>query len=153
MLVEPNGSAGSVGTETIVARHNTVQAAVKRLKAIRDLRDEKRLVEGSITENQLEAIALIEDLGQSTLSFEDESVTYKGTVVRGTSLDINALKLKKRLGAARFKKLTTASLDMAKLESAIAAGDVDPADVAACSTESERKPFIRITASKSKRPD
>lgn len=133
-----------------MARHNTVKAAVSRIQRIRTLRDEKREVTGLIDETQLEAIGLLDDLGQSSISYEDDGMTHKGTVVRGTTLEINPLKLKKKLGAKRYNRLTTASLDMGKLESAIAAGDVDPKDVSACSSEKDKKPYIKITASKSR---
>lgn len=69
-----------------------------------------------------------------------------GTVVEGTTLTVNQERLKKLLGASRWRKVTTPTLDMAKLEAAVAEGLVTPEEVAECSDEVPKAAYIRVTA-------
>ena len=131
-----------------MAHGNTRKAIAKRISTIRTLRDTKREIDNDINVTSVDAITMMDEAGLDTISYEDDGIKIKGTVVKGTSLNINALKLKKKLGATAFNKLTTRTLDMNKLEAAIAEGVIDPKTVSACSTEEPKKPYIRITQRK-----
>lgn len=67
------------------------------------------------------------------------------TLVEGTSVVLDEGKLKKRIGAALWNKITTRSLDKKKLEAFIASGEIKSTDVAACSDLIPKTPFTKIT--------
>lgn len=63
---------------------------------------------------------------------------------------IDESKLRKRIGASAYNKLTTASLDEAKLEAAIKLGEVDRNIVAEC-METTKKPYLEARFGKKRR--
>lgn len=75
----------------------------------------------------------------------DNGDTIKGTLVAPSRVSIDADRLKNVLSAAQWKKVTTLVLDKAKLEAAAAINVVDPNMVAACSTITDTKPYIKVS--------
>lgn len=120
---------------------NKAQARITDLKL---LRAEKKELEAEIDEVQQEGIALLDKLDQKSITFELEGRTITGTKVEGSTLEFDVAKLKKRLGTSLWNRVSTRTLDKAKLESLLAAGDIDPKIVAACSDEKPKKPYIRV---------
>lgn len=68
-----------------------------------------------------------------------------GTLVEGSTVVVNQERLKKLLGSARWSKVTTPTLDMAKLEAAVASGLITAEEVAECSDEVPKAAYIRVT--------
>jgi len=100
---------------------------------------------------QPDVVAAIEKLGQKSASVEDDGFVYTGTVVRGSSVKLDPDKLKTRIGSKLWNRVTTRTLDSAKLEAAVASGLITEQDVAVCSEEVERAPFIKGTVKPSSR--
>jgi hypothetical protein len=75
--------------------------------------------------------------------FGDETLT--GTLVAGEDVKLDAGKLKRRVGAERFNKVTTPVVDRKKLEAAMLTGLIAPEWVAECSEVVSRKKYILIT--------
>lgn len=67
------------------------------------------------------------------------------TLVEGESVRMDEDALAKKIGATTFNKLTKRVLDSSKLEEAVKTGTVDPVDIAAVSTITARKPFVKLT--------
>lgn len=70
--------------------------------------------------------------------------TYNVTYVEGSSIVLDEQKLKKRIGAALWNKVTTRVLDRKKLEAFIASQEIPATTVAACSDEIPRAPFVKV---------
>lgn len=129
-------------------RSDTRRKAINRIFTLRDLRTEKRALEERIGVTQSELIALLDTLSIKSLSVIDpkeESIKITATKVTGSTLEFDQAKLRKKLGTATWNKVTTRTLDRAKLESLIASGAIDPLTIAECATEKEKKPYVRIT--------
>lgn len=94
---------------------------------------------------QPDVVQAIESMGQKSASIEHDGFLYTGTVVRGSSMRLDPDKLKTRIGAKLWNRVTTRTLDSAKLEAAVANGLISEHDVAICSEEVEREPFIKGT--------
>lgn len=120
--------------------------AVKEFVKLRRKRDD---LSQQYEDTQEATIGLFEGQGVETVLVDvDESTRVQATVVGGTLLDIDEVKLRKRLGAKVYDGLCTSKLDRSKLEDAVARGEVDPVAVAACSTERPKKKFIKLTFKK-----
>lgn len=119
--------------------------AESQVSRLRDLRADKRELEDSISEIQAAGIKSLKTLGQKSIGFDYDDSKVTGTLVQPTSLIIDETKLKKRVGAKVWRKITKPILDREKLETAIAEGLVTPQTVAACSSEEPKSPYIRIT--------
>lgn len=96
-----------------------------------------------------DAVAEVQDgllglLGAEKLSaWNVDRVT--ATVVTGERISIDEVMLRKKIGAAAYRKLCSLALDKKLLEDAMASGDIDPNVVAACTTLTSNKPYIRLT--------
>lgn len=91
--------------------------------------------------------SMIKD-GIKTITTEDGPDDVTGTYVGGILITIDEDRLRKEIGATAFDKLTKKVLDQEKISEAIAQGKLDPVTVAACSTEKERAPYVRLTVRK-----
>jgi hypothetical protein len=69
----------------------------------------------------------------------------KATIVAGSRIVCDESALKKRLGVRMWDRVTMKKLDKAKLEEAIAQGEVDATIVAACSEEVPNKVYVKPT--------
>lgn len=124
------------------------RVAIEAIVEVRDQRQIKREAEEAISDHQAEAIEALTALEMGTLSFDDpdvESVKIAATVIRPSELKFDEAKLRKRIGAQKFNRITTRTLDKSKLEEAVKNGSIDPKIVASCSEEKPKKPYIRIT--------
>jgi len=131
----------------------TRTAAIKVVVRLRDLRSEKREIEDEISGVQSEGIQFLkEHLKIKSLAFDDpddQTVKITGTLVEPTSLILDEGKLKKKVGASVWNKITKRVLDRALLESAVASGLITPSTVASCASEEPKAPYIRITEKRS----
>lgn len=95
---------------------------------------------------QEELVQAMRAVGQktATVSLPDEQA-IKGTLVEGTRITIDEARLKQALDAKMWKKITKEVLDTTKLEAAVALNEVDANVVAACSTEKDVKPYVKIS--------
>lgn len=103
---------------------------------IEDLGEEKAAVEETI-------VAALKATGQKTVTANNGDL--KGTLVEGSVITIDEEGLRKRLSAAQWKKVTKQVLDKERLEAEVVVGNIDAHEVAAVSTEKDRKPYIRVT--------
>ncbi len=71
-----------------------------------------------------------------------------GTLVTPSVVEVDEARLKRKIGAKVWHKLTREVLDKSKLDDALATGLVDIADVALCSSEVPRSPYIKISVKK-----
>lgn len=78
----------------------------------------------------------------------DGSNKLTATAVYSSTEEIDPVALKKKLGAVKWKNVTTLALDTKKLQDAIARGEVDANIVAQCATTKPKKPYIKLTESK-----
>ena len=92
---------------------------------------------------QPELVEHIEGTGNESASVVRNGHRYTGTVVRGTSYKLDTEKLKKRIGAKTWTKVTKRVLDDKKLEDAVAKGLISEHDVAICTEEVEKSPYVR----------
>lgn len=120
-------------------RQKKILEEIDALKT-RQAEDKKRQ-----TELELEYLGLVKDGGPRTLEVEVPDALVTGTLVEGTRLILDEPKLKKTLGAAKFKKVTKEVLDRSLLDDAIHRGAVAASDVAKCSEEVSNKPYVKIT--------
>lgn len=83
------------------------------------------------------------------IDYDSETDATVAVKERETS-KINEEKLKKRIGAQAYNRLTTASLDEAKLEAAIRLGEIDRNIVAEC-METSSRPYLEARFTKKRR--
>lgn len=93
-------------------------------------------------------LGAMQEQGIKTFTGEDGPDNITGTFVQGTSIIIDEARLRKELGAAKFDKLCSMSLDKKLLEEAIAQGKIDAVTVAACSNERLNAPYVKLTVKK-----
>ena len=105
------------------ARHDRDQAA-ERMTAAADV-----------------ALTELDRLGVKSHTTDDA----KATMVIAQVHSIDEDRLKKRLGAAMWRKVTTAVLDRNKLDAFVKAGEIAASDVAAVTTTKDRAPSLRVT--------
>lgn len=121
--------AMAVDAEALVG----VKAEIKKLK---------------VTEDELAGSLLdrMEDHKRKALkvTFSDGSV-HNITRVQATKVHILWDKLRKRIGAGLWNKITIRVPDSKLLEAHIANGDIDATIVAECSEETSNKPFVKVT--------
>jgi hypothetical protein len=93
---------------------------------------------------EVQLAALMEEWGVNTASVTLDGVKITGTLVKGSTINIDQERLKRALGAQGWQNITTRVLDKAKLEDAMAKGLVDATVVAQCSVETPKRPYITI---------
>lgn len=76
---------------------------------------------------------------------DDGDEEVRGTPIFGGTVVLDEGKLKRRVGAEKFNKVTVQVLDKKKLEAAMLTGLIPTEWVAECSEEKPSKPYIRIT--------
>lgn len=128
------------------------KSVIKLVTELRDLRLTKKEIEEDISGVQKEAIGILKNhLKQKSIAFDlphdtkDETIKVTGTLVEPTSLIFDEEKLKKKVGASTWNKITRRVLDRSLLEEAVARGLVSPATVASCASEEPKNPYIRVT--------
>lgn len=104
------------------------------------LRTDKKRLDENIKEVQESLLTVMEACDIKQWKVGD----LKASRVQASSVVTDEGKLKSRLGVSLWTKVSTRRLDKKKLDAFIASGEIDPKDVAACSTEKTNAPFIRI---------
>jgi hypothetical protein len=84
---------------------------------------------------------------RKTLELDVDGMTVRATIVRGSTVKVDPAKLKKAIGGPAYAKLCSLQFDPAKLEAALAMGEVAPTVVAACSDEISKAPYVKATIS------
>lgn len=122
------------------------KAPTEKIITFRDLKAKIKTLGDEVKPLQADIVDMIKSKGNRTMSTQDHNgVTITATVVESTSMAIDEARLKKAVGAAVWKKITTPRLDDKLLEQAIQAGEVDVNVVAQCTTETPRSPYIKLT--------
>jgi hypothetical protein len=110
------------------------------------LRGQKTLIEDQIKDSQTRVVKAFQVAGTKSHKFvgPDGSV-YSASFQQTEKVTLDEAKLKKRLGSALWNQITTKVLDRKKLDAAVAAGDIKPTDLSACSNVSLSAPFTKVT--------
>lgn len=108
-------------------------------------RQEGRDISTRVSEAQAELIDMMDKFGMSTRTFKgsdghQHNVNKQQTIAQV----IDQPKLKKKVGAKLWDKITTRSLDKKKMDAFIASGELDAAIVAQCMTEKPSSPFVKV---------
>lgn len=106
---------------------------------IHKLRAEQSILEGEITDAQVQVIELMKNNGLRNY----DAGGVKVTIVEPSRIVIDENRLKRSLGARMWAKVTRTVLDRRLLDACIAVGDVDANVVANCSDEVPSKPYVR----------
>lgn len=114
---------------------------------IEDLRVQKSRIEATIKEKQQRILEAFEHVEQSSKTFtHSDGRRFTVTRVQGSSVVIDEEKLKNRLGASMWNKITARVLDRKKLEAFIGSGEIPTTVVAACSDEVPKAAYVKVTA-------
>lgn len=109
-----------------------------------DLRLQKKDIEQAIGDTQERINEAMAATGQKSASRDINGQRYQLTYVEGSRVVIDEEKLRKRLGAALWTKVSTRFLDKKKLEAYIASGEVKTSVVAACSDDIPNAPYTKV---------
>lgn len=90
-------------------------------------------------------LAALEANEETTRTTSDGVHTHRATVVRGERVTIDETVLQKRVGASTWTKISTRSLDKAKLDIAVKDGLVSETDIADAADVKPNKPYVKIT--------
>lgn len=104
----------------------------------------KQLAEERASKAQAELLNALGLQKSASTVYGNERIT--ATKVESVSVVIDSDRLKKEIGATKFNKVCTLSLDKAKLEDAIVRGEIDANTVAMCSQEVPKAAYIRLTS-------
>lgn len=118
-----------------------LDALVGKFWAAKQVADE---VARELDAAKVELIAAMDDAGLDKLTAEVDGHYVGATKVVGTRIVIDETKLKKTIGAPKWKKVTKEVLDKELLEAHVTTGDIDANEVAMCSEEHENKPYVRV---------
>ena len=109
-----------------------------------EARREKDALDKRIKELQLQVLDKFGD--EKTVTVDaDDGRTLKATRVQNVRVTIDDQALKSVVAPPLWNKITVRTLDKTKVEAFIGSGELDPAVVAQCSTETPSSPFIKIT--------
>lgn len=118
---------------------------IEQVDTVRHLKAVSAAAATDASEAQEELIKMMETDGVQSIDADFPDATVKATVVGGTLIVLDEVKLKKKLGVALWKKLQKTSLDRQLLEDAIGRGQVQASVVAECSEEKQKKPYVKFT--------
>lgn len=122
---------------------DTLSPLLERLDELKGQRD---TIAEQIKEVQDEVVATMTAEGKKSFKgVATNGDSLNATVVQSTRLNIDEVKLARRLGKTVWMRVSTRVLDKKKLEAQIAAEQVDPMAVAECSDEIPNSPYVRLT--------
>lgn len=99
-----------------------------------------------VVDAETRLIEAMHKAGQKTVSTVlPDGEAIKGTLVEPQTVVIDEDRLKNAIGAAKWKKVTKTVLDKAKLEAAVAIGEIDQNTVASVSTLKDIKASVRVS--------
>lgn len=126
------------------SEYDEIEGRVVRISDLRKRADDLKAV---IDQEQSDLLDEMEEAGLSKVQATDAASgdVIQATVVKGEIVTTDDAKLRKRVGATIWNKITSRTLDKSLLEAAIKAGDVSDVDVASASSVRQRKPFVKIT--------
>jgi hypothetical protein len=116
-----------------------------KLTKIAELKAEIAALEELRKKLEADAIAELEQAGISTLTWEAGDATCKATVVYSSSFKIDGPALLEKLDTRVRNQVTVRVLDEKLLEDKVARGIIDINLVAKHTTETPRKPYVKIT--------
>lgn len=132
--------------EMVTDAHAQRKTAERELKALATTKREIAELQEAAKEREAKLLAIYDELGEKSITVTTASgEIVTGTMVQGERVVFNDAALKKKLGATMWNKVTERVLDKRKLEDQIAAGAVETADVAAASTTTKNKPYVKVT--------
>lgn len=116
------------------------------LAKMAELRNDRDNIDAEYVVLEAKALELLDllDMKKSSTTLSDGS-SVSATRIQAERAVIDEARLKKRLGAFLWGKVTTQALDRKKLEQAVASGEVKAAAVADCTDLFPNKPFVKIT--------
>lgn len=114
----------------------------KKVKDAKEAADQAALEHD---EAKAKLLDYMEELEITNATVSDGEHKASSTVVRSKTTTYNEDRLKKRLGATLWNKVTTRKLDEKKLAAYVKAGDIETSVVAEAITETPRKPYVKVT--------
>lgn len=125
----------------------------KTVRLVNEAYEAKQELELAESKFQYHQSKLIEELsikGLDSISVQDgsEAMTIQAKIVKATRIIFDEPKLKKLLGADKWKKVTKLVLDKTLLEDQVARGEVSTELIATCTEEKPNKPYVKFTTKK-----
>jgi hypothetical protein len=135
--------------------HDDVEVRQERLaedaRDYAELKYQEREYEARRKEKGQELLPEMQEAGRQKIKVDFDSEQDATVSVKNRErVTIDADRLKKAIGAPAFNKLTTPTLDEAKIEAAIQLGDLDPNVVASCTSESST-PYLEVRFTKKRK--
>lgn len=124
------------------------EVAYEACEAWAETKRAKATIDELCSDQQAVAVEALRKCNMQKVSFDDEGCNVTVTMVEPSTLVYDEAKLRKKLGARTWAKITTAKIDKTKLSEAVRAGVVSPELLAECSTEKESTPYLRLTEKK-----
>lgn len=127
-------------------RSKTDRSKVERsVIQISNLKKKKDAILTQIAEEEKALLPQLEKYEGEVLEVKNGSEVIRAIIVRGDSVDTDEDVLRRKVGATKWKAITSLHIDKVKLGEAIKSGVVSEVDVAAASTLTPRKPFVKVT--------
>jgi regulator of replication initiation timing len=112
---------------------------------LKDMRDEVKGLEIQIKEKQADVLIVMDKQGLKSHKVKIGKKVLTAVRQQNHTLVYDEDKLRKRLGASLWNKITTRVLDKKKLEAFVASGEISTTVLAACSEEKPSNPFVKVT--------
>jgi hypothetical protein len=125
--------------QPLITKFRKLKAEIKA-KTL-EIHDKENPGEG--VEDQILSMMRTRKLDTVTVKIGQTNVT--ATPVYASQEVVDAVKLKKRVGTVKWKKIVSEVLDNKKLQDAMASGLIDPNIVASCSESAPKKPYLKLT--------
>lgn len=136
----------SSGKPKAADKQRMIKEAESIISEVALLRAEGADIADQVKVKQSEVLTLLKRAGINSHKFIDsDGHSLSTTVVQGTKIALDEEKLRKKVGAALWNKITTRVLDRKKLEAFVASGEVSQTVLAQCSDETPNTPYIKIT--------
>jgi hypothetical protein len=119
----------------------------KQIELLEQKRGQKSSLDEEIKAIQAELVKVFEGTDLKSFAFEDGNQRYEAGFYdgRGEKVILNQEMLKKKVGAALWRKVTTTVLDNAKLMAHVKTGEISQATLAACSEMEDKASYIKVT--------
>lgn len=128
------------------SRTKTDHSKIERsIIQISNLKKKKDAILAQIAEEEKALLPQLEKCEGEVLEVKNGTEVVRAIVVRGDSVDTDEDVLRRKVGATKWKTITSLHIDKVKLGEAIKTGAVSEVDVAAASTLTPRKPFVKVT--------
>ncbi len=144
--VEPDDEAPPA-LQTMEERTTAGKLKQELAAHIENLRWQARQLGEEASDAQRELLVLMARDNDDSFKFTDPKTGSRFSVVRVSpkSLVIDELKLRKKVGAEMWRKISRSVLDRPKLDAALKGGSISPRTLAQVSTEKDGTEYVKVT--------